>query len=555
MITAFYLISLFPTLSRASTRKAVFDCMESMIQIINKSHHITLVRYKKDFRTFTLFGKRSNKKFIKVANSNKSVNRLIYFHVENSFLKILNDKIVKDKNLTYAINVHYFELLYSLIENDAYLKSKVKLEYSDYKSLRMGFDYKDAADEVKIWNALARIQVQVNNELKQLMQGSEFNQLLSLYPKLLQDTDRWFIAGIGNTDAQAATVARVAKSFEKSLANPIIRYADFKKMLHERLVTIESLRKEIQNNYINYPSLLHESKVNGEYVPSIELNAMVRKIDFDNPKYLEIFQDEIRVTYRIEVQKHMLAKIIDYYRLVDTFSPAVYQEETIFFDFSRSKFGVVSVDIAKVGAKGLHQTMSHLVGIVDPDIAVQEARLGYEIVKTELENSQKYLMHSIGELNTHSEVDYDSQRIIASGDDLVWFPKSKLRDKDKVALLRLLQHSSNPSEYRLVFLPKKFEDEEVTIPSRYQSSLLVMGEELEKSIRDFTTKVMGATLLNKFGIGIDIKVHKEQIVFNIMIATRKNSFEEYEGVVTVAAENFFKNTSNLKIGKVIKVND
>lgn len=393
----------------------------------------------------------------------------IYFDVENSALKRLNDSL-GDKNLVTAVTNMHKHLLFSEIDDLLAKYPGVKLEkYSDFKSSRFAFTFKDG-------KVPPGFQADLDRALKQV--SHEFDDAVTKIPGIKLDKEvphLWFSAGIGASADEAGLASRQARNGVR--VEPGVKsFDEVSKGLANTKSRVESARVEIAKSFSSPDKLkLLTTTPEGITLPSLEVFEVMRKSKNKNMTELrEIFKKR----FNVDLSETEMQTLTKYTSEVDQFSPGLWIEERVLANLDEAEMGGFSADFKGMGAKNIQQVA---VDLATPNKSLKETvdllrqgeakvTVGFDQAKTSYQQliSKELKDMGVGVVNK------------CSGDDCVSLPAQALSKAQQERILKKIASSGNPDGYRLSFIPPG-------IAAKDRTNLAVHGELIEKEVRAMLT--------------------------------------------------------------------
>ncbi len=471
--------------------------------------------FKKKNYHFTKITSSSNRRFIQSVTGDLEHENLFYFHVESQYLKYLNDKIFKDKQITYGFTVLYQNIFYDKILKDPYLSEVMAIKYADYKGLRIAFNSGSIFEEKKILELLQEVYNQTAIKFEKELKKYPFEAYLSDAPEQIKNIRKWFVAGSGRSADRAAAASRIARKLPNE---NIPHFQNNKAALKSLLAKVDSLHNQIIDSFLNQNSsgFLERSAIDeSNYVLSQELIDLIRKINVNAPDHFTSFNRSVQQYFGVNITQDEFKLLTDYLNAVDTFSPPIFQEETLPLNLSLAKKGLISADISQKGAEGQYQNMSRLIGISNPSTAIERVREGYWVVDKSIKNARDWFLTAINYTGPPDNI----KQVYHSGDDILFFPDSEVTRFEKSEILKKLANHQNPSEFRIVFLPPRYSDSGINIAENLKSKLIVEAENIEKSIRRLVKAELSLAQSKELGIAINIRPTTKAMSFEIMVSS------------------------------------
>lgn len=491
----------------------------------------------------------------------KGKSRALYFDVENSVQKKLNDAIFGEKTMVDAVNNSFMKRFHSEVARNPELMKRMSGQYKDYKSLRLRLELKEG-DEAEKFTAM------LNKAYKDAVDGfvAEYKSL-DLHALTAGRTDdvanpeRWFLAGVGDDALEANMAARGARSVsaEKAREGNLLKYQEHVDVMSRDVREIEMLRQTLAKN----PELLSvgilDKLENGAMIPSKEMINILRKYklgDFKNESlYFEAIRKKVKTIFGKEISDESIMTLTNFQKKVDAISPPLFSRERTIIDLSKADDGIVSVDFAGVGVDNLYQQMKALAQVdykeADKVLLLKDAfnrlQTNVDQVTTDMNTAKRYFTTSVQKQNGKEA------RPLFSGDDGIYMPKgAEWKEGDKVSLVRSLAESPDPSKYRVTFVKSKYPDG-TAIPTETRSKLIVKAEGLEKKIREEMVAIDRFSYQDskKIITAIDFTPSKTGGgSFNIIVAGKKLKPEEQKLLEEIIKKNI-KTNEGESFGRII----
>jgi len=433
-----------------------------------------------------------NDQWIKVAELNRSDPNRIYFDIENSQMKKLNDTL-KDKDYVTSVTNYHKELIFNKIKELEKKYPGLNVDkYSDFKSSRFSFSGVIPEDFDKILN---QIQNEANHEFKQFLIDS----------KLIRAQDgsqNWFRSGIGTTADEATLASRYSR---ESPYNVIQNYNNPK--------VIESLNKSLhQSEKLRLSTLRDFDGTNVIDNGTLHVDAfdILRK----NTDNLDNAKQELANRFGITtIPDKTIQNMSEYVKYVDKFSPGIHVRERLSASLDDALHGGITADMVGLGAKNLKATAEALKDSKNLNNAIDLSRLNEKAVTKGFEEKKAAFSEALSD-------SFGKERIktICSGDDCVVIPNFQLSSNDKQKLLNTLAEKGYSSDFRISFVAPKIEQTLV------RNQLGNHGEGIEKILRKNLSQSMEPNLLKRLTFGIDMQTSElNQGKIKLFIGNPNNS--------------------------------
>ncbi len=407
-----------------------------------------------------------NRSWIRVARSS---NANIYFDVENAALKRLNDSL-GDKNLVTAVTNMHKHLLFSEVDELLAKYPGVKIErYSDFKSSRFAFTFRDG-------KVPAGFQAELDEVLKKV--AKDFDDAVSKMPGISLDGEvphLWFSAGVGPSADAAGLASRQARNAIRH--NPGVRsFDEVSGILEGTKSQIESARNSLVQSFsAGSKAKLLTTTSEGVSVPSLEVFEVMRKARGKSSAEL---QELFKKRFNVDLSEAEVATLSKYTSEVDQFSPGLWIEERVLANLDEAEMGGFSADFKGMGAKNIQQVA---IDLATPGKSLSETvdllRQGEAKVTAGFDRAKSSYQELIARELKAMGVQVTNK---CSGDDCVSLPAQALSHAQQEQILSRIAKSGNPDGYRLSFIPPG-------IAAKDRTNLAVHGELIEKEVRAMLT--------------------------------------------------------------------
>lgn len=418
---------------------------------------------------------------------------------EHSMLKEVND-LLKNKDLaTSYINMHK-----RIVDKNitAFLnKWKAKglnvvisvNPYSDFKSMKYLIKGKITEEFNK--DLIATLK-QSNTEYLKILENN----------KLIRKSDqaeKWFRAGIGNSDEQASIQARLAR---EDVPNTIENFNNPKTIetLNRKLDNIEDmLLGSKENGKIGLVDRFSETKiVNQTADGSWNINEKAIDIIRKNSDTSEALS-ELKQTFGLShLSESSVQELRAYLKEVDTFSPSLQIPERKIATLTDDSTGGLTGDMVGMGSINTNQTNLAIQRALkkkeaDPLVrinnALLESRVGERLATREFKKRQRAFTEIV-----ESTLGKDRARVICSGDDCVCLLSSTINLANKERLVQNIANQGYSGKFRMAFVSEQVTD------VRIKNLLATQGESIEKTLRKALGKEMEPRKLQGINFGVDM---------------------------------------------------
>lgn len=471
----------------------------------------------------------SNRDFMSAMekDAKKPSDRTIYFDVENSVQKKLNDQIFGEKTMVDAVNSSFMKKFYENVQSNPQLKSRISGEYKDYKSFRLRLSLKDGDKREEVEALLNGAYKKAVDDFSAEYKAYNLENMSKVRTDEVAHPERWFLAGTGEDALEANMAARGARSLtgEQAKKTSILNYKEHVETMSKDVREVESLRLSLASNKELNAAKILDTLENGTKIPSKDMINILRKYkpsDFANDEaYIAAVKAKVKNIFGKDVSDDSLKSLINYQKKVDAISPPLFTRERVEINLEEAKEGIVSVDFTGIGVDNLYQQMSGLskvnYGQSNNTKMLKEAfnKLQGHVdeVTEDMNKAKRYFTESV------QHVEGTKAKPLFSGDDGIYMPETKAWTGDnKTQLVSKLSQSADPSKYRVTFVKSKYPDGSV-IPDAERSKLIVRAESLEKKLREEMVGIgkFSSNESKKLMTAIDFTPNKKGGKFEVII--------------------------------------
>lgn len=536
------LFLLFVSLLSWSIAAAPNKCIEELVtqreyieSIVNYS---SLENFKKNFPEFGLINSTDNIQLIRTAFEDQPEN-VRYFDGEIAILKILNDEVIKDKDLvTKLVNLHKILFIYYLTQpENSEIQNLLLNKYSDFKSLRFGFDF-NTSDPIEL--KFTKLTPELINEMDMVFQkaNSHFRDIIRLWGiakehnydqrSLVAHPKRWFLMGSGPTIDSANITARWMRLHQHQGTLHIVHFENIENELEQLATSTEDLRQRTMGRLKELnPKLVTKIEGTNILIPTSNLLKIINKtkIKTASKKGLSKDQrDELRLkelrqyitdvrrrlvtNYQIpesQLTESLILLVRTYLSNADIFSPSIFVENRQEQHLDQAEGAILSVDFAGQNIKNLTQTLmalakNHDKSILDILKATRDGEVAATIeLRKSAQNLQEFLQTSFSENLTE---------YILSGDDGIAFFQKGFELK-AITVLKYLDSLESPSSLRFTITKEGVKEED-------RSIMVVNAENLEKQLRVQLEAYASVDDINATGLLIEnLGTIPEETVFKV----------------------------------------
>lgn len=392
----------------------------------------------------------------------------IHVLIENSWLKKLNDKILKNKDLVTALTNFHKKLFVEEL-NALALALKVA-PYQDFKSIRLTL-----ADSHRL-NEL----VNAFNRTNQRFYQDERVRAVVRDEDLRES---WFRMGLGQSEVQAALAARDARDHGQ---NGVSYFWDtrLRERLSLKLNRVKELHQWLTDKLQGSTLLVRERDYTGLH---LDVFAAARKASSK-----DIWASLQQIFPSSGLDRETALKILEYAGLVDEFSPSVLVAKRELLTITEAPFGAFSIDFIGLGAENLRGTAKALVKAKDLNDAARLTRF-YEREVTKTFEARKASVRA-------AVLEYFAGQVSIrfSGDDGIIIPEREIILRDRLWLVQKLAQLLSRPYFRMSDITA----EGAANPD--SSQLITHAESMEKVLRPLLVKHLGAARVEELSLEIFI---------------------------------------------------
>lgn len=500
----------------------------------------------------------ANRDFITLMeqDAKKPSSKVIYFDVENSIQKKLNDQIFGEKTMVDAVNNSFLKRFYAEVENNPELKSRLSGSYKDYKSLRLRLELKPGDSKDKFQAMLSDAYKKSAQDFASEFKTLGLDELIKTRADDVANPERWFLAGFGDDALEANMAARGARTISAEEAAKVrpLNYRDHVQSLSRDVNEIEVFRGQLAK--FKDTGFVDQLE-NGAIIPSKEMINILRKYkpgDFKNDaEYLALISKKVKAVFGKEIDNDSIALFTKYQQKVDSISPPLFSRERTIINLEAANNGIVSIDFAGVGVDNLYQQMKALAQVnyreanqaVMLKSAFTKLQEHVDQVTTDMNMAKRAFTKAIQNQNG------SAAKPLFSGDDGIYMPGKDWNLDHKQKLVKDLAEFSDPSKFRVTFVKSKYPDGS-NIPTETRSKLIVKAESLEKKLREEMVGVNGLSYgdAKKIITAIDFTPMQKGGEFNLIIAGKKLTPTE-ESFITSIVKKLVDKDAGESFGKII----
>lgn len=396
----------------------------------------------------------------------------LYFDVENSALKRLNDSLA-DKDLVTSLTNLHKDILHNEMKEVLAKYPNIEIDiYSDFKSLRYSFLPKDMDERTKkaLIEDLNRVYKNANQKYANMVKS------LNVIP-LTENPALWFQSGLGKTADEAGAASKEARRLHRDNKS-ITTFTEIEGNIKQKLQGIDSIQEQIQTN----TKLIEKGFV--ETIPgtkkvtlSSDLIDEMRRLPTtaDTDDYQQFGRD-LTKRYDLKLSTTEIENLHNYVKELNDLTPGLWIKKREFANLDNAQAGGLTADVTGMGAENIKQVaydLAKLEANASAADAVKKIRLGEQEITSTFNSIKKDFDLTIRDVLQRKGIPHD---IVCSGDDCAVSVKEGLTMIDQEEITRVFAAKKNPSQFRLSFIPPS-----VAKDDRIQ--LATHGELIEKGLR------------------------------------------------------------------------
>jgi hypothetical protein len=406
----------------------------------------------------------------------------LFFDVELAVLKELNDVVFPEsKGLVTALANAYKEMFVQELQRSPLLRSELRGQYSDFKSLRFAFQ----TDSPEARGELARVYASTSRRFAEYLNSFGMQERLARQRGIASDPHSWHLSGIGSDPDQANIAARLARSRFTAGATPMQDYRDVRPELAALATRSVRLEQEIERSMgVRFPQLFQRATTSGQ---SPELNpGAVEILLKTKPRsrsllgfYTALYQRFLD-RFGVRLSQADIELLVEWKRSVDAFQPGIHVESRNPIQLEGSTHGVLFIDIAGQNVRNFMHTAGALRqnATNSADEAIAHARDGEYQATAALNRRRRFLGARLDE-----NYGTNRGRRFDSGDDAAYVPSRNLSRLYRVRLYREVAASEFAGDLRWTWVEPRFGDTQAVVPPDVLENLGGFGEAFEKDLR------------------------------------------------------------------------
>lgn len=425
----------------------------------------------------------------------------IHALIENSWMKKLNDTVLKNKDFVTALTNFHKKLF---LEEIGKRLTSLKLKpYQDFKSTRLTLAGPVDPAQIRLLVesfAAANQSFYQNDRIK----------------SILREEDRresWFRMGIGQSEIQAALAARDARDYGGENGVSFFWDPAVKNRFDAKLKQIKELHETIVSRLRGTELLVRDHKWT-----TLRLDVFAAARQATEQTFFSVLKE----TFPLEPLDQEIADIIFHYtKIADEFSPSILIAKRELLTIHDAPYGAISLDFIGLGAENLRATARALIKSKNLDDAVRLTRV-FEREVTQVFNQRKEWVRK-------SVTDYfeGQVNIRFSGDDCIITPQREVTMRDQLFLIQKLARLLSRPYFRMAVINA------AGAAAPESSQLITHGESMEKALRQILRGKIGNESLNNISLQTFIPdTGRKRQVFLILAAKKTLRAEEVNAILT-----------------------
>jgi hypothetical protein len=380
-----------------------------------------------------------NLKFIKIIKSKSYNPNEVFWHLDNTVLKALNDKVYHDKKITHGITIFFQQIMLRKIMDNSILGKYLSAKYFDYKTLRLSFL---GLDQALLSREMLKIFQEANQELEIYLKERALDTHLRTAPFLARNFNNWFAQGIAHRPDLASLVARLARNNSQENLIKVYSYNEKNEIIKLQFDSTKKINIEITHMLSYDPKgfIWSDIEVAGNKTRALSRDFLdlMRKGDFYSSEGREELLLKINHFAGTSLNEKSMGLLLQFINYLDYFSISILQKETTKLDWLLAKNGFVSVDFTKKGAEGLQWVHANLIDSRNVNEMMEKGREAFWSVDKSIQDGVKDLTQVVSKINYQS------------GDDLVLFLKENYRGNKIIKKLQELLLNPQVATWRVV---------------------------------------------------------------------------------------------------------
>jgi hypothetical protein len=391
----------------------------------------------------------------------------IHFIIENAWMKKLNDKVFKNKDLVTALTNYHKTLFREELNRRA---PKLKLHpYQDFKSTRPTLSGRVSGSATAVTEAFvqANARFYASKRLRAIIRAEDMKEI-------------GFRLGAGYSESEAALAGRDARDNSGNSNFSLFWDPRVSARLEAKLSTFKNLHQLLIDQLSRTALLVSERGQLGLHLDIFASSRKAKKSDF-LATLRQLFPNE-------KLDQGVADLILKYTQIADEFSPSVLVAKRELLSIHEAPFGAISIDFIGLGAENLRATAQALIQAEDLATAVRLTRT-YEREVTAAFEKRKDLVRA-------AFADYFSGQVNVrfSGDDGVIIPGRAIEFREQLYLVQKLSLIMPRPYFRMAVIDAE--------GAAYvdSSQLITHGESVEKNMRQILGETLGSESLSDLSI-------------------------------------------------------
>jgi len=381
-------------------------------KLVSSSSFQNIAELRGAFRQFHWVQGEDNKKFIQLAfqrNSLVPTHSVRYFDVENTVLKELNDKVLKDKTLVNSLTNLQKEIVRLHIQKYPQLERKLIAKYSDYKSIRLAFQNLSPNDEKAVEAFYQSLQIDYAQRVQNLI-SHDPNFLKAR--SAIQNPLNWFRGGLGTSADEASMAARLARR-QDGAGLQLLNFSKIERDIQKYLAEFHSLNSNLsKEKLLSTKAWIFDSEAGP--IPSEEWLGVLRKLPQQGTSQNQIhfLQNEAQKRFALHLTSSEAQEQKRLFELCDLFSPAIYSEVRTLLPNSLQQRGHLYLDLEGMGNHNLHLLYRALLQTREPKEALVLARNSELLATKGMQKKVSFIQ------NFQKQKMATYEQVFVSGDDV-----------------------------------------------------------------------------------------------------------------------------------------
>ncbi len=399
--------------------------------------------------------------------------RRVHVLMANAWIKTLNDKVFKNKDLVTALTNFHKRLF--LQEWNSRLKSLSIAHYSDFKTERESIATPEgdfAYKQIEAAFAAANRRFYESRRVREIVRAEDLNE-------------SWFAMGV----AFSADESSLAEKFARKGGGRRLRYfwePDVQAYYQSIFAKAKQLNAALLSSLKQTPLL--EKNAYG-WGLKLEIFAAARKAVSEEALQLSLIQHFPGVL----ITPSLSAMIREFCQLADEFTPPLMIEERESLMIHEAPFGAISLDFLGLGAENIQATAQAIAMAKDLDEGIRLTRRHERDVTSRFKANQDLIRNEV----TNFFANEVSVRF--SGDDGIIIPQREFTVSDQIQLLKKLANLFPRPFVRVASINADGARSDA-------SRLIAQGEGIEKRLR--------ALILEKSGLKLSQNLTMQALIFD-----------------------------------------